>query len=123
MPLGRDLGGGKQARLSMGAVLCPRLGIASFSATSRPLPRPRHPSFGEGLISETKVVSLPMIRKTRKAQIAVPKAIRARHLPHSSVALLPVRSVVDWVYHLLRRGLLERKVERLHQWAHSAASP
>jgi hypothetical protein len=48
-------GGGKQANLSTGPDPdpCPQQGIASFSATSRPLPALQHPFSGEGLILET----------------------------------------------------------------------
>lgn len=72
-PLEQDLDGGKQAILSTRAVPYRQRAIASFSAMSRPLRRLQPLYFGEGPISETKVVSLLLIRETRKAPIAIAK--------------------------------------------------
>src|SRR4051812_7775624 len=111
-PLDQDLGGEKQAILSLQAVPYRQQVIASFSATSHPLPRLQPLYFGEGPISETKVVSLLLIRETRKAPIAIVKPMRTRHSLHLSV-VPPVRLVVAWVDHLLHHGLLECRVAGL----------
>ena len=72
-PLDQDPGGEKQAILSIQAVPYRQQAIASFSATSRPLLHLQPLYFGEGPISETKVVSLLLITETRKAPIATAK--------------------------------------------------
>jgi hypothetical protein len=69
-PLEQDLGGGRQAILSIRAVPYRQRAIASFSAMRRLLRRLQLLYFGEGQISETKVASLLPIRETRKAPIA-----------------------------------------------------
>jgi hypothetical protein len=74
-PLEQDLGGGRQAILSIRAVPYRQRAIASFSAMSRLLRRLQPLYFGEGPISEMKVVSLLLIRETRKAPIAIAKLI------------------------------------------------